>query len=391
MKRRDFTKRATIQTLAATTLPGALLADDVIVEEIDPEPQSKQASDLVDLFVSHMRLCRVTAGETFLFYTTPSYARPEYITAGLAAAKMLGANAFSLVATSNSNPLAKNPVEKSDLLLKAFMGADVVYGQIPLYDEAHNIAVQQNGGEGVAKSGTRTLMVSQPVESLKRLFPNEDVIRRTKRGSKRIAAASEIRLTDDQGTDLRLGKAGRKGAYGCGVSDIPGRWDHWPSGLVTCAPNEDEAEGVYIVNPGDIILGLRHRCTSQVKITMEAGRITSIEGGYDAQMIQERLELYDGASDPETYLDADGHFSDPYRIAHAGWGCEHRAQWHILGMDSEPMYGNTMFSFGRNMFDSLGGANWTNVHIDICCRNKSVYLDDELIVENNKIIPPDLA
>lgn len=391
MKRRDFTKQATIQTFAATTLPGALLAnDDVIVEEINPEPQSKQASDLVDLFISHMRLCKVSEGETFLFYTTPSYARPEYITAGLAAAKILGANAFSLVATSNSSALAKNPV-KSDLLLKAFMGADVVYGQIPLYDEAHNIAVQQNGGEGVAKTGTRTLMVSQPVESLKRLFPNEDVIRRTKRGRDRIEAAKEIRLADDQGTDLRLGKAGRKGAYGCGVSDIAGRWDHWPSGLVTCAPHEDQAEGVYFINPGDVILGLRHRCTSQVKITMEAGRITSIEGGYDAQMIRERFALYDGQSDPETYQDADGHFSDPYRIGHAGWGCEHRAQWQVMGMDSEVMYGNSMFSFGRNMFDSLGGENWTEVHIDVCCRNKRVYLDDELIVENNKIIPPDLA
>ena len=55
------------------------------------------------------------------------------------------------------------------------------------------------------------------------------------------------------------------------------------------------------------------------------------------------------------------------------------------------MYGNVMVSIGRNLFDSLGGANFTPVHVDICCRNKRLYLDGDLIVDNNKIIPPELA
>lgn len=368
MKRRDFCKSVSIQTLAASTLPAALLAENVRVEEVDPEPRSKQAADLVDLFTRHMRICKVEEGETFLFYSNPGYARPEYITASLAAAKALGANAFSLVAMSGT--------AESDMLQSAFVGADIVYGAIPLYADAHNFAV---------RSGTRTLMVQQPVETLRRMFPDEDVIRRTSTGARRIEEANEIRVTDDQGTDFTMGKAGRKGAYGCGVSDVPGRWDHWPSGLVTCAPLEDRAEGVYMINPGDIILGLQLRCQSQVKITLEGGRLTKIEGGMDADMLRERLEFYSDDRDPQ------GRLSDPFRISHAGWGAEHRAQWHIMGMDSETMYGSIMVSLGRNMFDSLGGANYTLAHVDICCRNKRLYLDGDLIVDNNKILPPELA
>ena len=74
MKRRDFCKSVSIQTLAASTLPAALLAENVRVEEVAGEPDSQQEADLVDLFTRHMRLCKVSAGETFLFYSTPGFA-----------------------------------------------------------------------------------------------------------------------------------------------------------------------------------------------------------------------------------------------------------------------------------------------------------------------------
>lgn len=54
---------------------------------------------------------------------------------------------------------------------------------------------------------------------------------------------------------------GRKAMYQCGIADEPGRWDHWPSGLVTCAPLEDSAEGVYVVEPGDVLLPLKRTST----------------------------------------------------------------------------------------------------------------------------------
>ena len=389
MKRRDFAKAFSVQAVAASALPSALLAsNDVDIEEIDIEKPMDQASDLVDLFYAHLKLCEVKAGETFLFYSTPGFARKEYITASLAAAKMLGANAFSLVATSNSSATSDRDLAPSQLLEKTFLASDIVYGQIPLYTDAHNVALA---------AGTRTLMVTQGVDTLKRGFPNEDVIRRTYAGAEVLRTANELRFTDDFGSDFTLRKDGRKGHAQVGVSKDKGRWDHWPSGLIACGPLETESNGIYVVKRGDIILGLQHRATSDVKITLEGGRLVKIEGGYDAQMIRERLELYklpDGAQ-----YDSDGNLNDPYRIAHAGWGTEHRAQWHIVGMDSESMIGSVMVSIGRNMFGSsdkyagLHGKNYTPVHIDICCRNKNLYLDGEQIVSSENggtILPPEL-
>ena len=386
MKRRDFCKGMSVQAAAAAALPSALLAhDNVRIKEVDTDRTMDQAADLVDLFTAHMRLNAVQEGETFLFYSTPGFERPEYVEASLAAAKSLGANAFSLVATTASTAQTNTDrdIAPADLLEETFKAADIVYGQIPLYTDAHNAALA---------SGTRTLMCQQAVETLRRMFPDQAVIDRTYAGAERMWNASEIRVTDEFGSDFTLQKAGRKGHGQVGVAADRGRWDHWPSGLVACGPHEDQSEGVYVIRPGDVILSLQHRCQDEIRITMEAGRLVRIEGGYDAQMIRERLELF------EDYVDPDGNLADPFRISHAGWGTEHRAQWHVMGMDSESMYGSVMVSIGRNMFDSadryagLGGVNYTPVHIDICCRNKRFYLDGELIVESdNTIVPADLA
>lgn len=368
MDRRDFFKNLGLQSAALSALP-ALLS----TEAARAQGEGDKVGDLVSLFTEELKLCKVKAGETVLFYAGAQYARPEYIGATLAAARALGAEAYALTAPAGS---------EGKLLEQAFKAANLVVGQIPLYTDAHNAALA---------AGTRTLMVGEEAGNLRRLFPNDVVIKRTYAGAKRMAAAKEIRVTDSAGSDFTLRKDGRKGHAQVGISDRPGRWDHWPSGLVACGPLEDSAQGVYVVQPGDVILGLRQYCQNTIRITMEKGRLTKIEGGTDAQMLREHLQRYEAAKDPK------GNLSDPFRIAHAGWGTEHRAQWHTMGMDSESMYGNVMVSIGRNMFDSkdefagLGGKNYTPVHVDVCCRYKKLYLDGTLIVDNNKIVVPELA
>ena len=104
-------------------------------------------------------------------------------------------SAFSLVATTgqSSQTRTARDIAPADLLEAAFKAADIVYGQIPLYTDAHNAALA---------SGTRTLMVAQGVETLRRMFPDDDVIKRTYAGAERMWAANEIRVTDDRGSDF---------------------------------------------------------------------------------------------------------------------------------------------------------------------------------------------
>lgn len=367
MERRDFLKSVGVSSLALSSMPSVLSATEKAVAQ-----GGDKVGDLVPLFTEELKLCKVKPGETVLWYAQSQFARPEYAGATIAAARTLGAEAYALEASG----------VEGKFLASAFLASDLVVGQIPLYTDAHNAALAK---------GTRTLMVGEPEANLRRLFPHPAVIRRAYAGARRMAAAKEIRVTDSAGTDFTLRKDGRKGHAQVGISDRPGMWDHWPSGLVACGPLEDSAQGIYIIQPGDIILGLRTVAQSAVRITMDKGKLTKIEGGTDALMLREHLTRYQDVKDPN------GNLSDPFRIAHAGWGVEHRAQWHTMGMDSESQYGSVMISIGRNMFDAkdensgLGGKNYTAVHVDVCLRNKKLYLDGELIIDNNTIVVPALA
>lgn len=372
MDRRGFLRKVGLSSLAMPALPvGSLLAAAPSPKAalVSPPPVDMISADLVGLFKEELRLCKVKPGETVLAFSDPQFARPEYVGAVLAAARDLGAAAYAMIAPSDSELSGK-------MVSQAWKSADLVVAMTTiswLYTDTHNEALA---------GGTRTLMVNEPVANLRRMFPDEAVIKRTYAGAKRMAAAKEIRVTDDAGSNLILRKDGRKGHAQVGLADRPGRWDHWPSGLVACAPLEDRSEGTFVVQPGDIVLGLRRFAETPIRMTLQSGRIVKIEGGYDATLLRDYLESF---KDP-----------DAFRLAHAGWGTEHRARWHIIGMDSESMYGTVMVSIGRNMFNAkdefsgLGGTNYTKVHVDICCRKKKLFLDGEPIVDNEKFIPSDL-
>lgn len=333
------------------------------------------SADIVAAFEHELRLCRVEPGETVLIFTDPRYIRPEYPPAAFAAARALGANVYIL--TSQGDQGFDDPVVRA-----AWSNADLVLGMSMLprgigswmYTDTHNQAL---------KAGARVLMVQEPLDGLLRMLPSETVRRRGLAGATRLQEAKEIRVVSKAGSDYVMRKDGRKAMYQCGIADEPGRWDHWPSGLVTCAPLEGSAEGIYVVEPGDVLLGLWRHATSRVEMTLEKGRIVRIAGGPDAYLLQ---SLLDRAGD-------DG----AYRFSHAGWGIDERADWGAIGMDSESKYGTVLVAIGRNIFDApakysgMAGENLSEAHCDICCRNTSLYLDGELIVENEQFAVKDLV
>ena len=373
MHRRSFLKNITVQAATVTALPAVLTScGQGVVEEqqVAQAPDTPDEEYLIELFTRHLKLCKLKPGETLLFHHSPAYRGPqEYIRATLAAAETLGAHAFALEAMPGSTG--------SGLLEDAFKSADIVYGQIPLYSDAHNAALA---------SGTRTLMCQVPVETLERFFPDEKVMKRGRAGAERLTQAKEIRVTDANGSDFTMSCEGREANMLVGISDEPGRWDQFPHGCVVCAPLENKSEGLYVVNPGDTISRFGRHVESPVRITLEKGRITNLEGGEEANFIRERIKKDEDFKDPK------GRFADAWGLGHAGWGIDHRADWSLApqGRDSQMLYGSVMVSIGSNFFDAparysgLGGENYTPVHIDICCRNKNVYLDGELVLDSDE-------
>jgi 2,5-dihydroxypyridine 5,6-dioxygenase len=333
------------------------------------------SADLVPMMEHELRLCKVKKGENILVFTDPRFPHPAYPPAAFAAARSLGANAYVLTSQGDQ--------EFDDRLVRAaWQHADLILGMSTLprgigswmYTETHNAALE---------AGARVLMIQEPLEALKRMLPNKDVRRRGLTGAQRLQEAKEIHIVSEAGSDYTLRKDGREAMYQCGIADEPGRWDHWPSGLVTCAPLEDSAEGKYIIAPGDVLLGMWRHAQSRVELTLEKGRIVKIEGGPDAYLLQSHLER---AGD-----------EGAFRLAHAGWGIDERADWGHVGMDSESKYGTVLVAIGRNTFSApaeytgLGGDNDSEAHFDICCRNTNLYLDGELIVENERFVVGELG
>lgn len=331
-------------------------------------------TDWVTPFREVLTLCKVRPSETVLIFTDPGFPHCMYLPASLVAARSLGAKAYVMFTQSDQGL-------EDELVRAAWTHADMIVGMFSLPSGYSWLYTDFNND--VLAAGARVLTIHEPPDRLKRMFPTEQVRRRGLAGAKLMQQAREVHIVSKVGSDLTLRKDGRKGSYQCGIADSPGRWDHWPSGMVSCAPLEDSAEGTVVIRPGDILLGSLRHATSEVRLSFEAGRVTRIEGGPDARQTDEYFER---AGD-----------EDSYRPAHVGWGTDHRADWRHVGMDSESYYGNVTLALGRNIFDSpaphcgMGGTNRSKTHFDICLRDTSLYLDGELVIDEGKFVLQALA
>ncbi|OSZ34224.1 2,5-dihydroxypyridine 5,6-dioxygenase, partial [Alcaligenes faecalis] len=119
--------------------------------------------------------------------------------------------------------------------------------------------------------------------------------------------------------------------------------------------------------------------TEQIILTVENGYATKIEGGIEAELLDEYMKTF---NDPEGYA-----------ISHIGWGLQPRAHWSTLGlysrentigMDARAFEGNFLFSLGPN--NEAGGKRTTACHIDIPLRNCTVSLDGRAVVRDGKVL-----
>ncbi|SPD56687.1 2,5-dihydroxypyridine 5,6-dioxygenase (fragment) (plasmid) [Cupriavidus taiwanensis] len=73
-----------------------------------------------------------------------------------------------------------------------------------------------------------------------------------------------------------------------------------------------------MLDKGDILLPQKTYVTEPIRLTVEAGFATRIEGGLHAELLSEYMASF---NDPEAYA-----------ISHIGWGLQPRAHWSTLGL-----------------------------------------------------------
>ena len=277
-------------------------------------------STFIDLCESELRLCALARGES-LVVLSQGNERSEYVDAFMAAAQRLGASAMNLRLPYSSSAsdgdvgvwtVGNTPLRGNRAAVEVLKAADMVVETLFLLFSAELTEIQS--------AGTRILTCIEPIDLLARLFPTEELRRRTDVAAELLGGASTLRFTNPAGSDVtyRIGYP-VKAQYG--FVDQPGGWDHWPSGgLVITGGEDDGVDGRVVVAPGDILLPFKRYVAEPIEFTIEAGRILAIEGGVDAALVRQYMADFD---DP-----------DAYGLSHIGWGIDERAKWSALATDS---------------------------------------------------------
>jgi 2,5-dihydroxypyridine 5,6-dioxygenase len=339
--------------------------------------------DLVEAWKSVLTLSKLTKGEQVCLLASDDSNQQTIETARMAIGQMGGIltiltlpplNGDVALSRDKSGFVGKTPLKGNQPALAAMKASDLIIDTLLLLFSPEQ--------EEVLKGGARMLLAVEPPEILLRMIPTAEDGRRGDAAAARLAKAKTLTVTSKAGTDFRCDVGQYPVLRQQGYVDRPGSWDHWPSCLVATWPNEGSAEGMLVIDTGDIMLPFKRYAREPIHLTVGGGFIRKIEGGFEAEYLK-------------SYIDS---FNDPdaYAMAHVGWGLHDRAHWTTLGlydreatigMDARSFMGNFLWSSGPN--NEAGGSRDTPCHMDIPLRNCSLSLDGEPMTIDGRVIPPD--
>lgn len=177
-----------------------------------------------------------------------------------------------------------------------------------------------------------------------------------------LTKGQKVRIEKD-GCTLTFSIAGRNGVPSTGMYLNPGESGNLPSGEAYIAPMEGLAEGQIIIDGSVAGIG---KLQSPLKVTLEKGRLVHAEGPDAARLLQ---ILGDG---------------DGRQLGEFGIGTNDKARITGVVLEDEKVYGTIHVAFGSN--NTFGGVVAAGVHIDGVVTKPTVYIDDQLIMENGRFI-----
>ncbi len=333
---------------------------------------TSRSADLIGLFVSGLAASAVVPGETVGVYSEGGVRR-DYAEAFVIAAEQLGATAFAVDVPPPPTGPPGSHVRTSGLatrpaLVDAFKGCDLMVDLALLLFLPEKIAIQEGG--------TRILTCVEPVETIKRLFPEPTYREEARAGERRLRTAQRLVVRSPGGTDVtyELGELSPMCQYG--QADEPGRWDHFASAFVATAAGERAVNGQVVLDVGDVVLPSIQYVREPITLTIEGGHVVGVSGGVDAFLVRDQMER---------------HGEDGRAVSHVGWGLHAGARWDALrvdpkqvGLDARSFRGCVMFSTGPNT--EFGGSNTSSCHFDMPMRNCSLWVDDDLVVEAGSVV-----
>lgn len=188
-----------------------------------------------------------------------------------------------------------------------------------------------------------------------------EVERRTCELTERLSQAQTARIEKD-GHLLTLNLAERAGVASPGIYREPGASGNFPSGEAYIAPLETGATGTMSIDGSMVGIGT---LDEPLVVTLENGRLVSVEGGDASGSYRERLDILFARPENGT-------------IAELGIGTNEAAKLCGIILEDEKLYGSVHIAFGTNA--SFGGVTKADCHYDGIILRPTLYLDDDCVI-----------
>ncbi len=320
-------------------------------------------------------LCRVKKGESVLI-TIDSIMDFKPAEEIAKAAEAIGAK---VMVAWHSTPKGYGEVGEKYLpssLMEAIPATDVwieLNNQWLLYNSAWTKAM--NNGKtrylfigGLDRERITRCIASVDIE-LQEKFQNK-VVELTKK-------ARKMRITTPAGTDVSFENVPERPVTNELRADTPGA--HFLLGQIGWAPLEESINGVIVFDGsfsggGDADLGV---LSHPIELVVKEGKIVEINGQEEAKFVRKWLEKLD---DPRMYY-----------LAHVCYGFNPGAKLSGLCTEDERVWGSTEWGFGYQGPMFKGKLGEAVSHADGICLNSTVWLDDELLMEEGYVVHPELA
>jgi aminopeptidase len=175
--------------------------------------------------------------------------------------------------------------------------------------------------------------------------------------------ATEARITDENGTDLRLDLSGREAIPDAGELTARGAFGNLPCGEGFIAPAG--GEGALVIDGSLAGIGV---VEEPVELVVEGGHLTSARGG-QGMAFMELLTV---------------HGENGTNIAELGIGTNEKAILTGEVLEDEKIQGTCHIAFGASA--GIGGTVQVPVHLDCVLMRPTVELDGEAVVQGGELL-----
>ena len=214
-------------------------------------------------------------------------------------------------------------------------------------------------------------MADYSLEMLKQgcLFTDWDQIRKVVDETAKKIVGKELRITTPAGTDFWTSIEGRHADVGYGTSIHKGEASSPPDAECAVGPADDTAKGILVID-GSIPLPGLGIIKKPIRLQVEKGYITKIEGGKEADILREALAAF---NDPRVYL-----------AAEVGFGLNPAASLSGRMLEDEGVYGTMHIGIGNNL--AYGGSCNTPIHIDLIMKQPTCIVDDHYVYKDGELV-----